>query len=133
MKYFSTLLLALLLLTGLLTGAVVIYAADTVEIAEWLVPWENTRPRGPYVDNQNRVWFVGQVGNYLAIPRPPRLANSSGTSWMRVPAHTPSSSIRTGMCGTQETGRPTSEGSILAPARSPSIRCRIRKREILTR
>ena len=70
MKYFSTLLLALLLLTGLLTGAVVIYAADTVEIAEWLVPWENTRPRGPYVDNQNRVWFVGQVGNYLAIPRP---------------------------------------------------------------
>ena len=38
MKYFSTLLLALLLLTGLLTGAVVIYAADTVEITEWLVP-----------------------------------------------------------------------------------------------
>ena len=70
MKHFSTLLLALLLLTGFLTGAVVIYAADTVEITEWPVPWENTRPRDPYVDNQNRVWFVGQIGNYLAYLDP---------------------------------------------------------------
>ena len=70
MKSFSTLLLALLLLTGFLTGAVVIYAADTVEITEWPVPWDNTRPRDPYVDNQNRVWFVGQIGNYLAYLDP---------------------------------------------------------------
>ena len=66
MKYFSTLLLA----SSLLTGTAVIYAAETVEITEWAVPWENTRPRDPYVDNQNRVWFVGQMGNYLAYLDP---------------------------------------------------------------
>jgi virginiamycin B lyase len=45
-------------------------AEDTVEITEWVVPWENTRPRDPYVDAQGRVWFVGQVGNYLAYLDP---------------------------------------------------------------
>ena len=66
MKSFSTLLLASLLLAG----AAAIHAAETVEITEWPVPWENSRPRDPYVDNQNRVWFVGQVGNYLAYLDP---------------------------------------------------------------
>jgi virginiamycin B lyase len=32
----------------------------------WSTPWENTRPRDPFVDKQGRVWFVGQVGNYVA-------------------------------------------------------------------
>jgi virginiamycin B lyase len=42
--------------------------ADTgkVEITEWKVPWENTRPRDPYVDSKGRVWFVGQKGDYIA-------------------------------------------------------------------
>ena len=31
------------------------------------MPWENTRPRDPYVDQRNRVWFVGQTGDYLAV------------------------------------------------------------------
>ncbi len=66
MKSFSTLLLASLLLAG----TAMIHAAETVEITEWPVPWENSRPRDPYVDNQNRVWFVGQVGNYLAYLDP---------------------------------------------------------------
>ena len=39
---------------------------DTVHIQEWLVPWEKTRPRDPYVDGQGRVWFCGQAGNYIA-------------------------------------------------------------------
>ncbi|MGH7566453.1 MAG: virginiamycin B lyase family protein, partial [Gemmatimonadota bacterium] len=39
---------------------------DTVEIREWAVPWERTRPRDPIVDADGRVWFVGQRGNYLA-------------------------------------------------------------------
>jgi virginiamycin B lyase len=39
---------------------------DTVQITEWTVPWERSRPRDPYVDAQGRVWFVGQVGNYVA-------------------------------------------------------------------
>jgi virginiamycin B lyase len=38
-----------------------------VEIQEWSVPWENTRPRDPSVGSDGRVWFVGQTGNYLAV------------------------------------------------------------------
>ena len=40
---------------------------NPVEISEWEVPWEKTRPRDPYVDLQNRVWFVGQTGDYIAV------------------------------------------------------------------
>jgi virginiamycin B lyase len=36
------------------------------EAKTWSTPWERTRPRDPYVDRQGRVWFVGQVGNYVA-------------------------------------------------------------------
>ena len=35
-------------------------------ITEWKVPWAQSRPRDPYLDPQGNVWFVGQVGNYLA-------------------------------------------------------------------
>ena len=42
-------------------------AADTVAITEWKVPWERSRPRDPFVDPRTgHVWFVGQVGNYVA-------------------------------------------------------------------
>lgn len=41
-------------------------AIDPIEITEWTVPWENSRPRDPYVDNQGRVWFVGQRSHYVA-------------------------------------------------------------------
>jgi virginiamycin B lyase len=39
---------------------------NTLEPKEWTVPWENTRPRDPIMDQSGRVWFVGQVGNYVA-------------------------------------------------------------------
>jgi virginiamycin B lyase len=42
-------------------------APKTVPIKEWKVPWDDTRPRDPYVAKDGRVWFVGQVGNYLAV------------------------------------------------------------------
>jgi virginiamycin B lyase len=42
----------------------------TVEIREWTVPWERSRPRDPYQDAQGRVWFVGQQGNYVAFLNP---------------------------------------------------------------
>lgn len=45
-------------------------AIDPATITEWEVPWENTRPRDPYVDRQDRVWFVGQRGNYAAYLTP---------------------------------------------------------------
>ncbi|HEX7088587.1 MAG TPA: hypothetical protein VF192_00530 [Longimicrobiales bacterium] len=39
---------------------------DGVEIKEWVVPWERSRPRDPYVGPDGLVWFVGQAGNYIA-------------------------------------------------------------------
>ncbi|WP_027715997.1 lyase [Desulfuromonas sp. TF] len=41
-------------------------AGPTVEITEWMVPWENTRPRDPWYGPQDKVWFVGQAGDYVA-------------------------------------------------------------------
>jgi len=43
---------------------------NPVEIIEWPVPWEETRPRDPYVDQNNQVWFAGQNGDYLAVLNP---------------------------------------------------------------
>ena len=44
--------------------------AAQVPIKEWPVPYADSRPRDPFVDSQNRVWFVGQVGNYIAYLDP---------------------------------------------------------------
>ncbi|MGH7663269.1 MAG: virginiamycin B lyase family protein [Gemmatimonadaceae bacterium] len=41
-------------------------APSTIAITEWEVPYENSRPRDPYVDGQGRVWFVGQRSDYVA-------------------------------------------------------------------
>jgi virginiamycin B lyase len=49
------------------------YPLDSPVIHEWDVPWENTRPRDPYVAPDGSVWFVGQQGNYLG-----RLTPSTG-------------------------------------------------------
>lgn len=55
---------------GILASAVAAQAAaapqQTVEIKQWTVPWENTRPRDPFVAPDGKVWFVGQTGNYVA-------------------------------------------------------------------
>jgi virginiamycin B lyase len=40
------------------------------EAKTWNTPWEGTRPRDPFADAQGRVWFVGQVGNYVASLEP---------------------------------------------------------------
>ena len=39
------------------------------DIQEWAVPWEDTRPRDPWV-HDGTVWFVGQAGNYVATLDP---------------------------------------------------------------
>jgi virginiamycin B lyase len=36
------------------------------EFKSWSTPWDGTRPRDPYADQKGNVWFVGQVGNYVA-------------------------------------------------------------------
>jgi virginiamycin B lyase len=40
--------------------------SDTVPIKEWTVPWERSRPRDPAVGPDGKIFFVGQVGNYVA-------------------------------------------------------------------
>lgn len=42
-------------------------AAAPVEIDEWPVPWEQSRPRDPYVAPDGRIWFVGQRSHYAAV------------------------------------------------------------------
>lgn len=37
-----------------------------VVIQEWNVPWEKSGPRDPAVAPDGRIWFVGQIGNYVA-------------------------------------------------------------------
>jgi len=62
-----TVLMAVILAATL---APAVELAAQVPIKEWPVPYANSRPRDPYVDGQKRVWFVGQVGNYIAYLDP---------------------------------------------------------------
>jgi virginiamycin B lyase len=41
-----------------------------VEITEWKVPWPDSRPRDPWYGPGDKVWFVGQVGDYVATLDP---------------------------------------------------------------
>lgn len=45
-------------------------APDTLDIEEWTVPWENTRPRDPDIHPSGEIWFVGQRGNYVGVLDP---------------------------------------------------------------
>jgi len=45
-------------------------APAQLEITEWQVPWENSRPRDPYVAAADEVWFVGQRSDYAAVLNP---------------------------------------------------------------
>ena len=59
----TRLLLAAGLLCALQPAAA---AADSVEISEWLVPWEKSEPRAAHVAGDGRVWFVGRRADYVA-------------------------------------------------------------------
>jgi len=54
----------------MLSGATAEPANATLEITEWQVPWENSRPRDPYVAAEDEVWFVGQRSDYAAVLNP---------------------------------------------------------------
>lgn len=56
---------AALILPALL-GAFAAGADDTVRIDEWQVPYEASRPRDPFAESGDSVWFVGQRTGYLA-------------------------------------------------------------------
>ncbi|MDZ7689781.1 MAG: hypothetical protein U5K69_01255 [Balneolaceae bacterium] len=40
--------------------------AVDVQVSEWQVPWEESRPRDPYVAPDGDIWFVGQRSHYVA-------------------------------------------------------------------
>ena len=64
-------LMAVLVTSGALAAANrPLPATAQVVMKEWPVPYPGSRPRDPYVDGQQRVWFVGQVGNYIAYLEP---------------------------------------------------------------
>jgi virginiamycin B lyase len=67
----KTVTLLLTLLCGLSFVAGSVHAQSTpadnrLDIREWLVPWDRSGPRDPYVADDGRVWFVGQKGHYVA-------------------------------------------------------------------
>jgi virginiamycin B lyase len=41
-----------------------------IQIDEWQVPWEQSRPRDPFVGPAGKVWFVGQRASYVAYLDP---------------------------------------------------------------
>lgn len=45
-------------------------SAQEVEIEEWEVPYEQSRPRDPYVAPDGKVWFVGQRSDYVSVLDP---------------------------------------------------------------
>ena len=55
-----------ILCLGLFTATLGAQESQTVEIAEWEVPWERSGPRDPYVAPDGKVWFVGQRSHYAA-------------------------------------------------------------------
>ncbi len=59
-----------LTLALMLSADVPTSAQATVEITEWQVPWENSRPRDPFVAGEDEVWFVGQASDYAAVLNP---------------------------------------------------------------
>ncbi len=62
----------LIALSGLLLLNIGVAAEEInpVDIQEWKVPWEDTRPRDPYAVSQQEVWFVGQGDDYIAKLNP---------------------------------------------------------------
>jgi virginiamycin B lyase len=40
--------------------------AESIDIREWQVPYEKSRPRDPFAESESSVWFVGQRAGYLA-------------------------------------------------------------------
>jgi virginiamycin B lyase len=63
-------MLKLTLLSALSALALAAGEVAPLDLKEWTVPWEDTKPRDPFVDPRGRVWFVGQEGNYVAHLEP---------------------------------------------------------------
>ncbi len=69
MRIFATTTLAVTALLALSTTPATAQDSDP-KLEEWEVPWEESRPRDPYVAPDGRVWFVGQRTHYAAVLDP---------------------------------------------------------------
>lgn len=63
-KVFSKCAVVVLSVIVAITGAT--HANEPVDIREWEVPYEESRPRDPFAENASSIWFVGQRTGYLA-------------------------------------------------------------------
>ncbi len=54
------------LMLGLSSDSLPAQMVQEIEIAEWEVPWEQSRPRDPFVAPDGKIWFVGQRSHYAA-------------------------------------------------------------------
>jgi virginiamycin B lyase len=58
-------------LLSVITGGMAVSVASlalaaSLDIREWQVPYEKSRPRDPFAESATSVWFVGQRAGYLA-------------------------------------------------------------------
>jgi len=56
----------LLLVATLILGATSTATAQSIDIREWLIPWERSTASHPLVDANGLIWFIGQRGNFIA-------------------------------------------------------------------
>jgi virginiamycin B lyase len=70
MLYHATIALLLGALTQGSSPEILVSTSQWVEITEWEVPWEGTRPRDPSVGGPDQIFFVGQQGNYVGLLNP---------------------------------------------------------------
>lgn len=66
MSKILSVLLSLLVAAAFFSGSDEVIDQADVEIQEWQVPWEESRPRDPYVAPDGDIWFVGQRTHYVA-------------------------------------------------------------------
>lgn len=65
-KLISTLTVVLLVVSAFVFTDKSVEPKTEVSITEWEVPWEESRPRDPYVAPDGDIWFVGQRAHYVA-------------------------------------------------------------------
>lgn len=63
-------LMFLIVFGSMTMNQIEVVTIEPVDIKEWVVPWESSRPRDPYVDHKGLVWFVGQRSHYIAYLEP---------------------------------------------------------------
>ena len=111
---------------------VLVPGPTTVTFKEWVVPTLGQRSRDPLQLADGTIYWAGQYGSLVGRLNP---RTGEMKEWKLAPAARPHSIINDPQAtsGTRATETARSASSIPRPARSPSSRCPIRTRAILTR